>query len=182
MDRTEYIDMLPEYLDKGEFGIYVNEYPNRDDLFRYRVQMETLRINGIDVEYFPMPAQSNMRHRQKLESLFNNIIVEKIDKDVLFDGCESARDKISTLMNMSEAELIAISNDMSIEFIVRRYAGAIISGSTKELNEIMNQAMGKPLERRVTENRTISAIERLTDSDLKRLVEQTDTIVEFEEV
>jgi hypothetical protein len=168
--RADYImaadEMLPPgvTIDRSFIGDIIDE-----ELFEYAVKKSALDLSGVSTDHLPAASDATSRDRIRLSDLFVSFFQQdKVSAEEMFVGCNNVRDKIAKLMDMTEANLLIISCDMGVEFAVRKYASAMLEGDIDDMHNILNQSLGKPLERTMTVTRDLSAIEGLSTDELKQ--------------
>jgi hypothetical protein len=143
------------------------------DDFIYMAQRSCLMSSAITVDHLPMlPSGADAKARKRMNNLFHGFFtgVKGRSTEDLFKDCADIRAKLNRLSELNEAELILVSNDLDSELMVRRYAEAIIEGDVKQLNEILNQAMGKPIERVMVASKKVDPLADLTPAELRKLI------------
>lgn len=174
--RGKFLDMLADMgADVSSLRKKLMDYSDFDD-FKYVAYRTVLREKGVTVEHLPaIPSDAFIADRSAMNELFKmHFTDEKFDTSSLFADCYDVREKIAKLTSMTESQLIAVYDDPNIEYVVRKYALAIRTNGIKETNGILDQALGKPVERHMTYTKQVSAIEGMTEDQIRKLLEAAD--------
>ena len=180
-ERMAYI----EYLDGIGASCILSSIEDYEtfELFRYAAQRAALESRGIDVDRFPIAAKTKKSDVRSMTNLFESYFTEeRVSPETLFAECNDVRDKIARLTGLTEGQLLIVCDDMSVEFTVRRYAEAILSGTIDDLHNILNQSLGKPLERKISLTRTDNALSGLTTDEIRALLDGQDSIIDVEDI
>jgi hypothetical protein len=144
------------------------------ELFKYFVQGLALITLGVTVQHLPAAEASTSQDHNRMNNLFESYFNQPhINPDALFEGCKNVRDKIARLTELTESQLVLIYDDLSIEYVVRKYAGAMLAGDIDDMHKILDQSLGKPLEQRLTVNQDISLLADCTEDQLKEMLRLT---------
>lgn len=188
LTEIEIRNMLVDQIEAagGSVGTIRNRIMDYSDYtdFEYSVYRVALKNAGVTTEHLTMDAlAATTSEKRSMKALFDStFLVEKRDISAVFEGCRDIREKMTRLTELSEADLIAVWDDQSIEFVIRSYAQKIMTSDVKDLNSIVDQAIGKPIERHLNVNRTEERL-GLSASELKRLLascEDDDEAIEVE--
>lgn len=185
--RMQFVDDLKE-LGADTSGIYAFLSDNSFEDFKYQAYREALRAKGVTTEHLAVEVGRAQAHdRASMEHLFQAHFEEdKLDTAALFVGCTDVREKIARLANLTESQIIMVYDDPNLEYVVRKYAASIMSAASKEMNAILDQALGKPIERIVTVNHEAPQLSALSTAELRALIgeveEPEEIIAETEEV
>lgn len=139
------------------------------EYFEYVTYLRILNAAGIKVSQLPEePSNATEMDRDRMRNIYETWEKgEALSPSSLFSDCRDVREKIARLTELSEADLVFVADDLSIEFTVRKYAQALLTSDIKEIHEILNQALGKPLERKLTENRNVNAFADLSTEEIR---------------
>lgn len=139
--------------------------------FLYMAHRSALEHSGYEVQGFPVqPSSASVNDMMRIEKIWEAAFDNRVDKEKIFRDCYDVREKIAKLANLTEGELFAIANDMEIEFAVRRYANGMLEGTIDDMHKILDQALGKPIERVMNISKTVSPLEQLTESEIRKLL------------
>ncbi|MCL2806663.1 MAG: hypothetical protein FWD27_00640 [Coriobacteriia bacterium] len=151
------------------------------ELFKYEVQRKAVEAEGVSTGLLPAVAEATRAEIKRMENLFDSCFSqERIRPQALFDGCLNIRDKVARLTDLTEGQLVLIVDDLTVEFVVRKYAKAMLEGDIDDMHKILDQSLGKPLEQRVTEHRELSVVAGLTEAELRALLPAGESSVEME--
>jgi hypothetical protein len=140
--------------------------------FKYSIRRQCLANAGVDTSHLPqMDSYAGKRDFERMEDMFNgHFILDDDDAETIFSGCSDIREKLHRLSELTDSQLAAVCADKKAPTMVKRYATAILFDDTKALNEILNQAMGKPVERIMQVTKKLSPLDNLTEDELRRLI------------
>lgn len=138
-----------------------------DHLLEHRAKLCALIIAGAaDVDQY----SEGVNDRRVVANLFNaKFGCSAYDIKAAFEDCPDVREKLSKLTELNGSVLMMVAASDDVPYIVSRYAQAIIEGDVKDLNSILDQGLGKPIERKVTITGTTSMLDSLTIDELKAL-------------
>ncbi len=80
------------------------------------------------------------------------------------------RGLLSEAMALTRPEMEAVVYDDGMPVIVRRFAECILQGDVREMAMILDQALGKPVERHMEVTRQVSAIELMSEEEIRSLL------------
>jgi hypothetical protein len=177
--RLEYISSMNQH------GVLVPKTFVEDyvefEFFEYAVKKYVLDKHAVTTSHLPAPADSNPAFHKRLDALFNTYFSEsQISAEKLFEDCRDVRAKVAKLTELTEGQLLMIIDDMGLPFTVRKYATAMLNGDIDDLHNILNQSLGKPLERKAVVSQTMSALSGLTTEELKKYLGEGEEVYEIE--
>lgn len=80
------------------------------------------------------------------------------------------RGMLGRVMGLTRSDMQAVMYDDDAPVIVRRFAECILQGDVREMSLILDQALGKPVERRIEVSRQVSPLELLNEEELRALL------------
>jgi len=183
-DRYSFIDKLA-----SDFGREIDGAANvvsdfaTFEMFKYAVSRFALEQAGVSIDSFPLPHEAKMKDFMRIDGMLQTFTSEeRVQPDTLFASCNTVRDKIARLSNLTEGQLIMIADDMHVEFMVRRYAQSILDGDINDLHKILDQGLGKSETRQMIVSKRISQIEQLTTDEIRALLGEPEEPEECEVV
>ncbi|MDR2714940.1 MAG: hypothetical protein LBB42_05435 [Coriobacteriales bacterium] len=87
-----------------------------------------------------------------------------------FAGLSDVRAMAAKVLALTEAQMEEVVYDENLPVVIRRIAQSLLIGDIKEIALVLNQAMGKPVERHINANYVPSAIEQLTTEEIRALL------------
>ncbi len=144
--------------------------------FEYVAYLRILNGAGIKLSQLPEePSKATQSDRDRMRHIYEAWASgEALAPGSLFAGCRDVREKIARLTELSEEDLVFVADDLGVEFTVRKYAQALLTSDIKETHEILNQALGKPLERKLTENRNVNAFADLSTEEIRAYLGESE--------
>lgn len=85
-------------------------------------------------------------------------------------GRQDIRAMIAEVMILNHTDMESVVFDDGVPVIVRRFAESLLQGDVKEMSLILDQALGKPVERHMEIAQQPSAIEQLSLEEIKALL------------
>lgn len=140
--------------------------------FLFAARRMCLQNKGVKTDHLPLfSSYAESIHKERMKDMFDTHFGgEPLSTVDMFAGCNDIREKLHRLSELNDAELAAVEADPEVPTMLKRYAHGILFDEVKVLNEILNQAMGKPVERVMVAQRTANPLDGLSTEELRRLL------------
>lgn len=149
----------------------VSDYSRFED-FQYAVQREELSVNGIPIGEMPMAGDASKKDYEKMDSLFCEWNSTKSrTSGSLFADCIGTREQLKKIISLNEVELLLVSGDVGMPMVLRRAAEEILHGSIDVVYKMLDQALGKPIERSEVLTADVSNLSGLSTDEIRKLLE-----------
>lgn len=80
------------------------------------------------------------------------------------------RTMAAKIMTLNKSDMEAVVYDETMPVIVRKFANSLLRGNIKDVSIILDQTLGKAVERRVEMNQQISHIEMPSTEEIRALL------------
>ena len=83
---------------------------------------------------------------------------------------DDIRSLLGKVMTFTRPEMEAVVYDDDMPVIVRRFAECVLQGDVREMSLILDQALGKPVERRMEVSKRVSSLEFMSEEEVRALL------------
>lgn len=136
--------------------------------FTFKLRLKALVNEGIaegDLKF-------TTKHRKLVDCMYEAYFIDgPIDTEELFKDCPTPREMIAKMVNMTEKDLFRIGYNKNTPFVIKKYVEFIMNGDLDGLNAILTQALGKPVERRLSLSARVNPLAHLTTEEIRAMLE-----------